>query len=399
MHRRLWWTLVLFDARVGELTRDSKTSPLALPWDAHIPFNVSESDLQPGSKEVPMATSACSDALFVVVRAELSNFMRHVDFYRMVINPGIEQGAVDMRPGTESSLGRPKTVAALEQAIEDKYLRFCDPQIPLHYMTMWTTRSSLAKYRIMEMYTGAAGQVTADTFTFWAIRWLECDTRLLTSPLTTGFGWMVNMYFPFPAYIQVLHDVRRRPLSKQAARGWEAVSANFAAHITSGDDYPSMFVAVGGRDNPFFEVLLNMVVLSWEPREAALATDGAAVEVPWVVAHLRRLAAEARQDKSKTAAAAPPSLDETLLSAMDIGAPSGGAGPGGFPGVPAPAPAAPPFGGLGGGGAPMMAPGPYPAAAPDPAGYEPWGRDVDMSAAMGSMLDVDDTSWMKYFIN
>ena len=394
MHRRLWWTLVLFDARVGELTRDSKTSPLALSWDAHIPLNVSESDLQPGSREAPMATSACSDALFVVVRAELANFMRHVDFYRMVINPGIEPGAVDMRPSAESSLGRPKTLAALEQAIEDKYLRFCDPQIPLHYMTMWTTRSSLAKYRIMEMYTGAAGQVTAETFTFWAIRWLECDTRLLTSPLTGGFGWMVNMYFPFPAYIQVLHDLRRRPMSKQAARGWDAVSANFAAHITSGDDYPSMFVAVGGRDNPFFEVLLNMVAPSGAPREAALSQDGADVEIPWVVGHLRRLAAEARQDKNKMAAAGgppPSSLDENLMSAMDIGA-SSGAGPGGFPMPPAPADN---FGGVG--GAPMMPPGPYPSA-PGMAGFPPFGHDVDMSA-VNSMLDVEDTSWMKYFMN
>ena len=392
MHRRLWWTLVLFDARIGELTRDSKTSPLALPWNARIPLNVSESDLQPGSKETPMATSTCSDALFVVVRAELANFMRHVDFYRMVINPAIELGAVDMRPTTESSLGRPKTVATLEQAIEDKYLRYCDPQIPLHYMTMWTTRSSLAKYRIMEMYTGAAGQVSVDTFTFWAIRWLECDTRLLTSPLTSGFGWMVNMYFPFPAYIQVLHDLRRRPTSKQAARGWEAVSANFASHITSGDDYPSMFVAVGGRENPFFEVLLNLVVLSWEPREAALSQDGAEVEIPWVVAHLRRLSAEARQDKNKSAAAGgppPPSLDENLMSAMDIGA-SSGAASGGFAMPPAPPDN---FGAMGGA---MMPPGPYPSA-PDMASYQPFGRDADMSA-MG-MLDVDDTSWMKYFMN
>lgn len=394
MHRRLWWTLVLFDARVGELTRDNKTSPLALSWDARIPLNVSESDLQPGSKELPMPTSACSDALFVVVRAELANFIRHVDFYRLVITPGIEPGAIDIRPSTESSLGRPKTLAALEQAIEDKYLRFCDPQIPLHYMTLWTTRSSLAKYRIMEMYTGAAGQVTTDTFTFWAIRWLECDTRLLTSPLTSGFGWMVNMYFPFPAYIQVLHDLRRRPLSKQAARGWEAISANFASHIMSGDDYPSMFVAVGGRENPFFEVLLKMVVFSWEPREAALSQDGADVEIPWVVTHLRRLAAEARQDKNKTTTAngpPPPSLDENLISAMDIGA-SSGAGSGGFPMAPTPTDN---FGDMG--GAPIMPFGPYPSAG-DMAGYQPFGRDVDMSA-MGSMLDVDDTSWMKYFMN
>ncbi|THC93154.1 hypothetical protein EYZ11_007363 [Aspergillus tanneri] len=62
---------------------------------------------------------------------------------------------------------------------------------------------------------------------------LECDTKLMTSPLTKGYLWLVHPNFPFPAYILVLQDLRKWPTEteRHADKAWEAMSDNYATRM------------------------------------------------------------------------------------------------------------------------------------------------------------------------
>lgn len=289
MRRRLWWSLVLFDTRMGEMA-DYKSVSLDPNWDCKIPLNVNDSDLRPDMKQAPVAQPGhATDAIFAAVRGEFGDFVRrssfHLDFTNMRCpKPTPQKGD----PAAAAAPGETE-FAVLERMIEEKYLRYCDPEIPLHFMTLWTMRGHLAKLRLVEQYSRFSGagrlqrpqpppppqqqqqhlDAQLDAEISHAFRMLECDTRITTSPLTRGYQWMAHYHFQFPAYLHIVHHLRRRPLSKHAARAWDLMSANFEARFAVVDT-PS---AVSDR-NPLFRLFAMTLLPAWKAREAALAGSG-----------------------------------------------------------------------------------------------------------------------------
>lgn len=279
MRRRLWWSLVFFDTRIGEIA-NSKTITLDPTWDCKIPLNVNDSDLWPEMKGPPAIQGTSTEAIFAVVRSELGEFIRHTVFHLDYTNPALK--ALAKNPQN----GRPQEgseMVKLEEMIEDQYLKSCDQENAIHFMTIWTTRAYLAKCRLLEhhsRYSGSPGRQTdaqRDVATSHALRMLEFDTKILTSPLTKGFLWMNHFHFPFPAYLQIVQDLRTRPLSKQARQAWEVMS----------DNYEAWFDSRLRDDSPFFQIFTKIVFQAWEAREAASEQLGETSTPPRIVSSIR----------------------------------------------------------------------------------------------------------------
>ncbi|MCJ1380207.1 hypothetical protein MMC17_003310 [Xylographa soralifera] len=284
MRRRLWWSLILFDTRVGEMA-DSKTATLTPTWDCRIPLNVNDSDLRLEMKEPPQIQGKSSEALFVVVRGELGDFARHTLFHLILSNPALKPIAKDVQHGP---FPEGCALASLGKRIEDEYLKFCDPENPLHFMTIWMTRAYLAKCRLVEHQLGYPSssvyqaEVQRDAAISYALTMLECDTKIMTSPLTKGFIWMLDHYFPFTAYIQMIQGLKRRPVSDQAEQAWEIMS----------DNYEARFGFVRGDDNPFFQIFAKIVLQAWEAHEATFRQLGKSLVTPRIVLAIRHRMAQ-----------------------------------------------------------------------------------------------------------
>lgn len=274
MRRRLWWSFKLLDTRINELA-DYKTVVLAPTWDCRIPLNVNDSDLRPEMTEPPSAQGTSSEALFVVVRSEVGEFVRrskaHLGFASLPI-------AKDALQTEDSKLD------ALEKMIEDKYLRFCNPENPLHYMTIWATRTYFAKNRLLEHYSRYSNSSTdltdtqRDAALCHALKLLSSDTKTMTSPLTKGYLWLTRFYFPFPAYMHILQDLRRRPVCKYAEEAWKVMSENFE---------PRVIAPLGqGGDSPFLNIFAKIVLPAWETREAMPGKSGK-LSIPKIVLLIR----------------------------------------------------------------------------------------------------------------
>ena len=185
--------------------------------------------------------------------------------------------------------------------MEDKYLEFCNPENPLHFMTIWTTRGYLAKIRLLEhfsRYSRSSVQQTdtqRDAAISHALSMLECDTKLLTSPLTKGYLWLVHFHFPFPAYIQIVQDLRRRPISEQARQAWEVMS----------DNYEAWFDSQFGGDSPFFQIFTKIVLQAWEACEAASKQLGETLTPPRIVSSIRHTLAQIARHARNTDAERP----------------------------------------------------------------------------------------------
>ncbi|CAI7623232.1 unnamed protein product [Penicillium glandicola] len=212
MRRRLWWSLIIFDNRICEMS-DYKTASLAPTWDCRIPLNVNDFELQPEMTTPPETINRPTETVFAVVRSELADFVRHSAFHLNFTN-----SVLSTMPRSSTGIDEAEQLLSLEKTIEEKYLAFCNPENPLHFMTIWTMRGYLAKNRLLEHYcrfsTISMPQTDAQRngAIFNALRMLECDTKLMTSPLIKGYLWLVHFHFPFPAYIHLLQDLKNMPV-------------------------------------------------------------------------------------------------------------------------------------------------------------------------------------------
>lgn len=289
MRRRLWWSLILFDTRISEMA-NYKAVTLTPTWDCRVPLNVNDFDLQPEMKDPPVVQGNSTEALFAVVHSEIAEFVRHSAFHLDFVNPALKTFSKDVQRGPVPEGGG---LVALEKTIEDKYLKSCNLENPLHFMTVWTTRAHLAKNRLVEhfsRFSRSSMQQTdsqRDAALFHAVSMLECDTKLVTSSLAKGYLWLVNFHFPFPAYIHLFQDLRRRPVGDHAERTWEIMSDNYEARFT--------FRRQG--DNPLSKIFAKIVLQAWKAREIVATQSENPLVTPRIVSEIRREVAQMTPDE------------------------------------------------------------------------------------------------------
>ncbi|KAJ5273594.1 hypothetical protein N7478_008719 [Penicillium angulare] len=275
MRRRVWWSLMLFDSRVGELS-EMKTSSLNPTWDCKPPMNVNDSDLWPEMKEPPVARSKVSEAIFVVVRSEIADYVRHSSFHLEFLNPALKHIANMLHSGGD--------VATLDKKIREEYIKFCDEENPLHFMTIWALRAQVSKYYLLECYarfldsTTAPTETESDSFVEHAICMLQADTKIYTSPLSKGFIWLMQYYFPFPAFIHIMHDLKKRPTSGHAARAWQVMNDNFETRFNPVDEVHA----------PLFAMFANVILRKWEGIEGILKQCRASTVPPKLVTSIKQ---------------------------------------------------------------------------------------------------------------
>ncbi|KAK6854137.1 hypothetical protein PG995_009230 [Apiospora arundinis] len=313
MRRRLWWALVIFDHRTREKSH-IRSSSLVPTWDCKVPLNVNDCDLRAEMKEPPVEAGPekPTEALFAVVRAEMADFVRNTP----------------------------------------SHLEFTMP-----LLSQWTVRSYIAKNRLLAHYaqfynlppvgtTEAQQQQQppppteaqrAAAFSY-ALAMLQCDERIMASPLTKGFHWLLGDQFPFPAYVYVVQELRRRPLARHAAQAWRIMSDSFVARFKP-EEVDKRFV-------PMFRIFGNFILRAWDAfetsrRRAMMKGGGVGGEIkdeepedltpPLIVPRIRQQLAElALEEESRrlktdatTAAAsattAYPSADTPDLTSGSVG--------------------------------------------------------------------------------
>ncbi|KAE8420745.1 hypothetical protein BDV36DRAFT_249068 [Aspergillus pseudocaelatus] len=279
MRRRLWWSLINFDNRISEMS-DHKTTMLIPTWDCRAPLNMNDFDIRPEMTVLPQSHDEPTEALFTVVRSQMGDFIRYSAFHLDYTNPSLKAIARDSPHGAGPERER---IMAFEKMIEDRYLRSCNPENPLHFMTIWTTRGQLAKNRLLEHYLKYAPvQQTdeqRDIAISHALSIIECDTKLMTSPLTKGYRWLIDFHFPFPAYIYILKDLRKRPTLEHADRIWRVMSDNCEARFKDMQ-----------KVNPFFDFFAKIVLEAWEAREAVFRQISKPVQPPGIVLNVKHVA-------------------------------------------------------------------------------------------------------------
>ncbi|KAM0250067.1 hypothetical protein ACHAQJ_008760 [Trichoderma viride] len=287
--RRLWWTLVSYDRRVGEMTGSTVTA-LTSGCDCKKPLNVNDSDLHADGKEPPTPHTGPTEMLFALTRVELS----------MAVASNSNRDSFKMNPEkkTDSShAGKPNAVTirlAGQDApaytlegfcahIEGTYLVHCDAKIPLHFFTLTMTRAALCKMRIINFLvrshsaeTMPLKDVERDALILGAIEMLEYDNVVQSSSSLQPFRWYAMHYFPFPAYMFLVQELRKRISGPLVERAWAAIEANYELRGLLSNLHSPMHTAFSG-----------LFVKAWTAHYEAQRAAGKDIPTPHFMSVLR----------------------------------------------------------------------------------------------------------------
>lgn len=283
---------MLFDTRISELA-SSNNITLDPTWDCRVPLNVNDADLRPEMRMLPATRAEPTDAIFAVVRSELGEFVRHTAIYLDFSNPALKTLA---KPAQSSISPDGNHAVELEAMMEDRYLKFCDQENPIHFMATWLIRARLARSHLLEHILRLSAlsvrrvEAQYDAATASALRMLECDLKVMTSPLTKGFVWLNLITFPFPAYYHIAQDLRKRPTSEQAPQAWDIMS----------DSWDAWFNFHMKKDSPIFQILPKFILQAWEAYEAASKPTGQTLTIPRIVSSIKETLARVAEESQNT---------------------------------------------------------------------------------------------------
>jgi hypothetical protein len=219
MRRRLWWYIYLLD---GQSSEYQATSPQIREgdYDTRLPLNLDD-DWSSDLVEPPQEKVGFTDMTLTLVRCQI-----------LISNRKLMQMTASGVDGhKELFKNRNLVIEESRQLLDERYLQFCDVNIPIHWVTASIARLALARFWLVSHFS----LLTAEGFdaSLWpdrgevlvltAIEVLEFVYLLETHPNTAKWSWLFRGYVQWQVFAFVLSELCARPTSSFSDRAWMAV--------------------------------------------------------------------------------------------------------------------------------------------------------------------------------
>ncbi|KAL9094656.1 MAG: hypothetical protein Q9165_002925 [Trypethelium subeluteriae] len=224
MRRRLWWHISLIDLRASELTGLGPNFSF-LNWDTKLPLNVDDGDLSLPMTDYPPERTGATDMMYCLISYEMRSYFRQVR-----TTPTISIAVQNFQLTEHSAEDKDKVVDELERRIEQKFLRYCDPLVPLHHLCLILARAAIASSRLMIHYPRNQSTETGtdlpmarrDMLFTTALKVIEYHNLVYENPSIRKFIWSMKSRFPWHALIFLLIELRVRTVG-DVGRAWALV--------------------------------------------------------------------------------------------------------------------------------------------------------------------------------
>ena len=232
IRRRLWWQIMGFDSRVAE-DHGLSTRGLDGFCDTKVPLNVDDRDLDPNMKVAPAPKLQWTEMTTFLVAVEMNQALQQVSRLSL---------AVMDRKDRISSLE--KLLETVKERIEEQYLQYCDPNIPIQKSALLLGRILVGKLEVLvrqQYLRGLSVEEAASRATEQTLA-LACDTleigfEFKTDELLSNFHWLFCTYTMYHLLTYALWHLCVRPACPDADRAWEVVDKVF--NLTEMPGWPS----------------------------------------------------------------------------------------------------------------------------------------------------------------
>ncbi|KAL8830933.1 MAG: hypothetical protein Q9170_005507 [Blastenia crenularia] len=305
MRRRLWWQLVVLDGRVAELS-GAGTSILATMFDTRLPSNVNDSNLNPEMGEMPPDHVGTTDMTFCLARYEVGTFLKSSN----TIYFSFDSTWSKPDGTTATTVEKDQAIDELEQRLEEKYLKHCDPQITLHFLTKMFARTAIYRLRLVAHHPRhypdkgvSMPTEEKELLCRLSLNMIENDNMMHRNKSADKFSWFINSNFQFPAFIYLISELRHRTRGELADRGWQALDEAFGHRI--------QFITER-RHSPMFQATSALALKAWQARELDISAHSEPLpEPPNYIVTLRSFFGEPLKKKAKSASATDPKCPHT----------------------------------------------------------------------------------------
>ncbi|KAL1970706.1 hypothetical protein VTN77DRAFT_4350 [Rasamsonia byssochlamydoides] len=223
MRRRAWWHICILDLRAAE---DHGTDPMIsdLIYDTRLPLNIDDDDISPDSKTPPPERVGFTDMTFSLIRCEVTLAYRRLTY----VPPGT------VCPAPQTLEQRESVVEKLNARLNERYVRHCDMDVPLHWACATVARLIVAKLWLIVHHPLARNeQMPAlshemrNRLLLTSIEVIEFSHLLATNENTARWSWLFRTHTQWHAVAFVLAELCVRPLCPGVERAWVAVNSVF----------------------------------------------------------------------------------------------------------------------------------------------------------------------------
>lgn len=275
IRRRLWWQLTMLES-IAQVA-GTGTSGIVLASEVKMPLNINDSDLHPGMQSAPKEHQGVTEMIFFLLRCNVGYFIggSHNPYSSNQLWNKLTTNVVDM--GIKD-----KAIDDLAAVFEDKYLKFCDPSIPWHFMVLHTGRAIICMMRFMAHSATKPGaenfQMDRDLLFDLSLRVMAAQNMVYIRKELWGFKWQVNLQFQYRAFIYVLSELPNRLNDNRIDQIWTEVGLPFQNH-------PSFF---GSRSTKALPIAIsNLALRAWNAY--IIARGPQAISEPHFIQHVRHL--------------------------------------------------------------------------------------------------------------
>ncbi|KAG5981011.1 hypothetical protein E4U55_003404 [Claviceps digitariae] len=288
MRRRLWWHIMIQDAKYAMLSGLGQSLPL-LHWDSKMPSNINDADIFPGSTAKVRAQDGPTEMAFVLILNEIYKFK--LQSQAQVDGSTFEAALLghDFGPGEEASNVVVQHFRAHFQELEgrlvemeEKYIddkagnvhkaarslrQICmgglaDMMMPLHQHPEYGTEIFGSKDVLFKIFIHAS----------------EKRLRQYEPMSECGFLWFVKSYFQLDVFAVMTGQLCHRPTGSLADRAWTVVERIY--------DYHDELFDMSSKQHA---VQAQITLKAWKVREQYFMNNGRLLETPPYIQRLRDL--------------------------------------------------------------------------------------------------------------
>ena len=286
IRRRMWWRLLALDGQTAELCGAGLS--IAFPqYDCKRPLNVNDSDLSPNMSALPSEHNGPTEMIFCGFRYEIGLFLRNAKASNNWMESGLRDRALEEKK---------KQLDELRTLIERKYLRFCDPSVPLQLFARLMGEATIMALRLVAPYPRRypQGLVEMTAKERDEVFWISMDVLGLynLSQRTESirrFLWNVNVQFQWHAFIIIAHELQLRPEDQHTHDAWSKIEELFEYN-------PDVIANI---NSPLHKAVSRMILKAWSVRQTRLRRSSTPLPTPAFIATLQTQAT--KQDAANPA--------------------------------------------------------------------------------------------------
>ncbi len=279
VRRRVWWRLLALDGQTADLCGAGLS--VAFPaYDCKRPLNINDSDLSPNMSALPPEHDGPTEMIFCGFRYEIALFLRSVKASSSWMETGLNERAVEERKNQ---------LDELQALIERKYLRFCDPSVPLHLFARLMGEATIMALRLVAPYPRRypQGLIEMHPKERDEVFWISMDVLGFynLSQRTESirrYLWNVNVQFQWHAFIILAHELQLRPEDKHTRNAWSKIEELFQYNAD----------VIVNTSSPLHKAVSNLILKAWAARQNRLQRSNTQLHIPAFIATLQAQAAK-----------------------------------------------------------------------------------------------------------